>query len=232
MGEFQLKIHNWGSIDYKLAWDKQAEIQSELLENRANGYPNPIVHHLIFCEHPHVFTLGRSGKDTHLLVDNEKLKAIGASFYKINRGGDITYHGPGQIVGYLIFDLNEINTDVHWFVRSIEEIIIKTLAEYGLSGQRHKGYTGVWLDQDEIFPARKICAIGIHLSRWISLHGFALNLNPDLSYFNHIIPCGIQDDNRAVTSMKLELQRALERDDVIASIEQHCCDVFNFTKLL
>ena len=165
---------------------------------------------LLFCQHPHVYTLGKSGKENNLLLKQEELSSVNASYYHINRGGDITYHGPGQLVGYLIIDLENFFTDIHKYMRFLEEAVIQTLGEFGLESGRIKGLTGVWMDMEK--QPRKICAFGVKTSRWVTMHGFALNVNPDLSYFNHIIPCGIQD--KAVTSMQVELGRSIEMKEV------------------
>ena len=194
-----------GLIEYKEAWLFQEKFFNEILEikskNRNEGSEITTKNHLIFCEHPHVYTLGNSGNKENLLVNEEYLKSRGASFYKTNRGGDITYHGPGQIVGYPIFDLDNFFNDIGKYLRFLEEVIILTLKEYGLNGERSKGETGVWLDVGKP-TARKICAMGVKTSRWVSMHGFAFNLNTDLSYFENIIPCGIND--KKVTSLEKE----------------------------
>ena len=202
-----------GLIEYKEAWLFQEKIFNEILEikskNRNEGSEITTKNHLIFCEHPHVYTLGNSGNKENLLVNEEYLKSRGASFYKTNRGGDITYHGPGQIVGYPIFDLDNFFNDIGKYLRFLEEVIILTLKEYGLSGERSKGETGVWLDVGKP-TARKICAMGVKTSRWVSMHGFAFNLNTDLSYFESIIPCGIND--KKVTSLEKEIGHKIDID--------------------
>lgn len=195
-----------GIKDYKEAWDYQEELFSGILEkkikNRREGSAEETPNYLLFVEHPHVYTLGKSGKKEHLLINEDQLHQKNASFYKINRGGDITYHGPGQVVGYPILDLENFFPDIHKYLRLLEEIIILTLEEYELNAARSKGETGVWLDVGTPF-ARKICAMGVRASRWVTMHGFALNVNADLGYFDHIIPCGIQ--GKAVTSLNVEL---------------------------
>ena len=200
-----------GLIEYKEAWLFQEKFFNEILEikskNRNEGSKITTKNHLIFCEHPHVYTLGNSGNKENLLVNEEYLKSRGASFYKTNRGGDITYHGPGQIVGYPIFDLDNFFNDIGKYLRFLEEVIILTLKEYGLSGERSKGETGVWLDVGKP-TARKICAMGVKTSRWVSMHGFAFNLNTDLSYFENIIPCGIND--KKVTSLEKEIGHKID----------------------
>ena len=200
-----------GLIEYKKAWEFQEKIFDKTLKikskNRNEGTSLKTENHLIFCEHPHVYTLGNSGNKENLLVNEDYLKSRGATFYKTNRGGDITYHGPGQIVGYPIFDLDNFFNDISKYLRFLEESIILTMKEYGLDGQRSDGETGVWLDVGKT-NARKICALGVKSSRWITMHGLALNVNSDLSYFNHIIPCGIVGKN--VTSMQEELGEEVE----------------------
>ena len=200
-----------GLIEYKEAWLFQEKFFNKILEikskNRNEGTEITTKNHLIFCEHPHVYTLGNSGNKENLLVNEDYLKSRGASFYKTNRGGDITYHGPGQIVGYPIFDLDNFFNDIGRYLRFLEEVIILTLKEYGLNGERSKGETGVWLDVGKP-TARKICAMGVKTSRWVSMHGFAFNLNTDLSYFENIIPCGISD--KKVTSLEKEIGHKID----------------------
>ena len=200
-----------GLIEYKEAWLFQEKFFNEMLEikskNRNEGSKITTKNHLIFCEHPHVYTLGNSGNKENLLVNEDYLKSRGASFYKTNRGGDITYHGPGQIVGYPIFDLDNFFNDIGKYLRFLEEVIILTLKEYGLNGERSKGETGVWLDVGKP-TARKICAMGVKTSRWVSMHGFAFNINTDLSYFENIIPCGIND--KKVTSLEKEIGHKID----------------------
>ena len=201
-----LTIQDLGSKDYKATWDYQEQLFKEILDikikNRREDAGLETPNYFLFVEHPHVYTLGKSGDLDNLLVSEEKLAEIGATFYKINRGGDITYHGPGQIVGYPIIDLENFFTDIHKYLRFLEEMVILTLAEYGLKAERSKGETGVWLDVGTPF-ARKICAMGVRASRWVTMHGFALNVNADLGYFDHMIPCGIK--GKAVTSLNVEL---------------------------
>ena len=198
-----------GMMDYKEAWDYQEQLFTTITEAKiANRERSPETitlppNYLIFCEHPHVFTLGKSGDEKNLVADAKTLLDQQATFYKINRGGDITYHGPGQLVGYPLLDLDQFFTDIHRYLRCIEEVIILTLNDFGIKGDRYPGYTGVWLDPSDPVRARKICAIGVRTSRWVTMHGWALNVNTDLSYFDHIIPCGIND--KAVTSMNKEL---------------------------
>lgn len=180
--------------------------------------------YLIFCEHPHVYTLGNSGNKEHLLISEYQLKQKNATYYKINRGGDITYHGPGQIVGYPILDLDNFFTDIHKYLRFLEEMVIRMLAEYGIQAGRSKGETGVWLDAENPLKARKICAMGVRASRWVTMHGFALNVNVDLSYFGNIIPCGIVD--KAVTSMDKELGCNVDENEVKQKLKKHFADLF------
>lgn len=207
-----------GLIDYKECWDLQEKLfqrNCEIkLENRrrTDGVEEPTTDYLFFVEHPHVYTLGKSGDVKNLLLDEAGLKRVGASFYPINRGGDITYHGPGQIVGYPIFDLEHYFTDIHKFLRFLEEAIIRTLAHYGIEAGRIEGLTGVWLDGDKPDKARKIAALGVKCSRWVTMHGFAFNVNSDLSYFKNIIPCGI--DDKDVASMHIELGRSVDMQEV------------------
>ena len=189
-------------------------------------------HKLILCEHNPVFTLGKSGSVDNLLLSEEKLEEAGIEFFKINRGGDITYHGPGQIVCYPILDLDRIFTDVHKYIRMLEEVVIRTLAHYDIKGTRIKEYTGVWLDQTSVLPQRKICAMGVHMSRWVTMHGFAFNINTDLSYFNKIIPCGITDTNKAVTSMEVELGRKIDQDEIKKHIIYYFSELFGLNYAL
>lgn len=220
--------------DFKETWDYQSRLLQEIIDvkvsNRREALTVKTTNHFLFVEHPHVYTLGKSGDLSNLLLSEKQLKAKGISFYKINRGGDITYHGPGQIVGYPILDLENFFTDIHKYLRYLEEIIIKVLAEYGLKGERSKGETGVWLDVGTPF-ARKICAMGIRTSRWVTMHGFALNVNTDLGYFDHIIPCGIK--GKAVSSMEAELGRKVDVEEVKIKILKYfkaLFEVSNFIK--
>lgn len=219
-----------GTIDYKQAWDYQEQLSKEAIDIKIANRKNPeevqkaTTNHLIFCEHPNVFTLGKSGSFDNLLVDEAGLETIDAAFYKINRGGDITYHGPGQIVGYPILDLEKFFTDIHKYLRFLEEAVIRTLAEYGVKSGRYDGFTGVWLDVDNPLKARKICAMGVRCSRWITMHGFALNVNTDLDYFGNIVPCGIQ--GKDVTSLKRELGKEVDVQEVKDIIKKHLADLF------
>lgn len=202
----KIQLQDLGLKDYKETWDYQENIFKHIVgqktKNRREGKEEDTSNYFLFVEHPHVYTLGKSGDVNNLLLNEKQLEAKGASFYKINRGGDITYHGPGQIVGYPILDLENFFTDIHKYLRFLEEVIILTLAEYNIKGARSEGETGVWLDVGTPF-ARKICAMGVRASRWVTMHGFALNVNANLGYFDNIIPCGIR--GKAVTSLNVEL---------------------------
>ncbi len=216
-----------GLIDYKKCWDYQEEIFAKTIEvktkNRKENTSVETDNTLIFCEHPHVYTLGKSGDENNLLVNAEYLKTLGASFYKINRGGDVTYHGPGQIVGYPILDLENFFTDIHKYLRMLEEAVILTLKDYGLNGERSDGETGVWFDVSTA-KARKICALGVKTSRWVSMHGFAFNVNSDLSYFGNIVPCGIVD--KQVTSLQKELNKEIDMNEVKSKLKTHIVNLF------
>lgn len=218
----KVQLIDLGSKDYKDTWDYQETIFQKIVDikvdNRKNNTNIETPNHFIFVEHPHVYTLGKSGDMSNLLLNEEQLKQKGATFYKINRGGDITYHGPGQIVGYPIIDLENFFTDIHKYLRFLEEVIILTLAEYGLTAVRSEGETGVWLDVGTPF-ARKICALGVRTSRWVTMHGFALNVNANLGYFDNIIPCGIK--GKAVTSLEAELDRKIPLEEVKEKILKH-----------
>lgn len=223
---------DWGLVDYQEAWDRQETLFTRTVavknENRLNNTTHPTPNHLIFTEHPHVYTLGKSGHAEYLLLDDEGLKEKNASFYKINRGGDITYHGPGQIVGYPILDLDNFFTDIHLYLRTLEEAIIRTCSDYGIQAGRYEGFTGVWLDADTS-KARKICALGVRASRWVTMHGFAFNVNADLSYFGNIIPCGI--DDKDVTSLERELGYRLDMQEVKNKLKAHIADLFQMELL-
>ena len=221
-----------GVKSYKPTWDYQEELLLKNTQlksiNRASDMPADQAnteHRLLMVEHPPVFTLGKSGKREHVLVSEEQLQNLGIEFYHINRGGDITYHGLQQVVGYPILDLDKFKTDLGWYLRSLEEVIIQVLAEYGLKGDRSAGETGVWLSPEDPFMARKICAMGIKCSRWITMHGFALNVNTDLSHFEYIVPCGIQE--KAVTSLEKELGRKVDYAEVKQKIKLHFENVFD-----
>lgn len=226
-----IDIQDLGSKDYQAAWDYQEELFQEILQlkikNRREGLSLKTPNYFLFVEHPHVYTLGKSGDYDNLLIDEAKLEEIGAKFYNINRGGDITYHGPGQIVGYPILDLENFFTDIHKYLRFLEEMVILTLAEYGLKAERSSGETGVWLDVGTPF-ARKICAMGVRASRWVTMHGFALNVNSDLGYFDHMIPCGIR--GKAVTSLNVELGiPTVDEAEVKTKLLNHFKDLFQAT---
>lgn len=211
-----------GTLEYRQAWDLQEQLLQQTLARKAAGETTS--HHLLFVEHPPVYTLGKSGKMEHVLMDREEMEQRQIGFYQSNRGGDITYHGPGQIVGYPIFDLECFYTDIGRYLRELEEVIILTLADYGVKGQRSKGETGVWLEPDQPAKARKICAMGVRCSRWVTMHGFALNVHPDLSYFDNIIPCGIA--NKSVTSLARETGTILQMAAVKQTLLTHFGTVF------
>ena len=210
-----VRVRDLGLIDYKQAWDLQEELLKEAVDlkisNRKNETDFLPDQHLLFCEHPHVYTLGKSGAQENLLLDEAHLQAIDAQFYKINRGGDITYHGPGQLVMYPILDLEQFFTDIHKYLRFLEEAVIMTLNEYDVHADRFDGLTGVWIEPNTP-NARKICAMGVKCSRWITMHGIGFNINSDLNYFQHIVPCGI--DDKAVTSLEKELGRKVPMDEI------------------
>ncbi len=218
-----------GLIDYKKAWDYQEELFKKAIDlkiKHRDGLTDELPEHqLIFCQHPHVYTLGKSGSEQNLLIGEAMLKQKGATYYKINRGGDITYHGPGQLVAYPILDLDQFFTDIHKYMRFLEESIILTLNEFGIKAGRVQGLTGVWIDGGQP-NERKICAMGVKSSRWVTMHGLALNVNPDLSYFNNIIPCGITD--KAVTSIEKELGQKIDFDEVSDVLKQKIAQVFDF----
>jgi len=229
-------FQDWGLTDYKVAWDKQEALfgetvalktanRNKMIATEGDEYQEeePTPNYLVFCEHPHVYTLGKSGKPEHLLLDEQGLKEKNASYYPINRGGDITYHGPGQIVGYPILDLDNFFTDIHLYLRTLEEAVILTLADYDLKAGRYPGYTGVWFDADNE-KARKICALGVRCSRWVTMHGFAFNVHADLDYFKNIVPCGI--DDKDVTSMQRELGRKLDMNEVKSVLKGYIAQLF------
>lgn len=226
----KVKCIDLGLIDYKEAWEYQeklfAEIVSVKIQNRTQPGNQQLTtnNYFLFCEHPHVYTLGKSGDTQNLLINEKQLEEKNATFYKINRGGDITYHGPGQIVGYPILDLDNFFTDIHKYLRFLEEMVILTLSEYGIEAGRSKGETGVWLDVGIPHKARKICALGVRASRWVTMHGFAFNINTDLSYFGNIIPCGITD--KAVTSLNKELGRKVDEEEVKEKLKKHFANLF------
>lgn len=224
----KIQLQHLGLKDYKETWDYQEQLFKSILDlkvrNRREDLEIETPNYLLLLEHPHVYTLGKSGKPENLLLSETQLEVKSASFYKINRGGDITYHGPGQLVGYPILDLDNFFTDIHKYLRLLEECIILTLRDYGLKPERSKGETGVWLDVGTPF-ARKICALGVRASRWVTMHGFALNVNADLGYFDHIIPCGIR--GKAVSSLNVELgRREIPMKDIEAKLLKHFAEVF------
>jgi lipoyl(octanoyl) transferase len=223
-------VEQLGTIDYQQAWDYQEHLFAQTVDLKiANrkagpGQEKQTPNYLLFCQHPHVYTLGKSGSENNLLISADFLKHKQASFYKINRGGDITYHGPGQVVAYPIFDLDNFFTDIHQYLRYLEEAVIRTLAGYGLAAGRIPGLTGVWLDHEQQLRPRKICAFGVKCSRWVTMHGLALNVNTDLDYFNHIVPCGIPD--KAVTSLKQELGFEVSITAVENELMHHLLQLF------
>lgn len=227
----KIQLQDLGAKDYQSTWDYQEALFKGIvdvkIQNRKDETHLETPNYFLFVEHPHVYTLGKSGDISNLLLSEKQLEAKGATFYKINRGGDITYHGPGQIVGYPILDLENFFTDIHQYLRFLEEAIILTLAEYNIKGVRSEGETGVWLDVGTPF-ARKICAMGVRASRWVTMHGFALNVNADLGYFDNIIPCGIK--GKAVTSLNVELGvDKIDEQDVKAKILKHFSELFQCT---
>ena len=222
----KIQVQDLGHKDYKDTWDYQEQLFKEIVDIKLEKRTVPELvtpNFFVFVEHPHVYTLGKSGDMSNLLLSEKQLESKGATFYKINRGGDITYHGPGQIVGYPILDLENFFTDIHKYLRLLEETIILTLSEYNIKGTRSEGETGVWLDVGTPF-ARKICAMGVRASRWVTMHGFALNVNANLGYFDNIIPCGIK--GKAVTSMHVELGQEVDQAEVKAKILKHFAVLF------
>ncbi|MBA4239521.1 MAG: lipoyl(octanoyl) transferase [Sphingobacteriaceae bacterium] len=226
----QVLFQDLGLMDYKVCWDYQESLFNETItlkianRNLAPEQQIETKNHLLFVEHPHVYTLGKSGDASHLLINDNQLLEKQATYYKINRGGDITYHGPGQLVGYPILDLDHFFTDIHKYLRLLEETIILTLDEYGIKAGRSKGETGVWLDEDNIFKARKICAMGVRCSRWVTMHGWGFNVNSNLDYFSNIVPCGIQD--KAVTSLNKELGHDVDMDAIKEKLKKHFSALF------
>lgn len=218
-----------GLMDYKVCWDYQEKLFKASIDRKIelrNGTSSVATeNHLLFVEHPHVYTLGKSGSIAHLLLTEEKLAQLNAKFYPINRGGDITYHGPGQLVAYPILDLDHFFTDIHKYLRLLEEAVIQVLAHYDLVGDRVEGMTGVWIDADKP-TARKICAMGVKSSRWVTMHGIGFNVNTDLTYFNHIVPCGIED--KAVTSLQKELGQEMDMDEVKSILKEKLAEQFDF----
>lgn len=229
----KVKEINLGLIDYKEAWDLQEKLFSNNVQRkidfRKGIETKETENFLLFCEHPHVYTLGKSGDASHLLMNDEFLKKIDASYYKINRGGDITYHGPGQLVMYPIFDLDYFFTDIHKYMRYLEEAVIETLQEYGIKADRLNGLTGVWIEP-ETPRARKICAMGVRSSRWVTMHGIGFNINTNLEYFKYIVPCGIQ--NKGVASLENELGCEVKLDEVKDILKSKMAKLFNFELIL
>lgn len=221
-----VQLQDLGVQDYRETWDYQKELFNGIIQLKRTAQDKPTPGYLLLVEHPHVYTLGKSGDKANLLISDAQLKKLNAKFYHINRGGDITYHGPGQLVGYPILDLDNFFNDISKYMRLLEETIIQVLAQYGLKGERSKGETGVWLDINTPF-ARKICALGVKSSRWVTMHGFALNVNTDLGYFDHIIPCGIR--GKAVTSLRAELGKEIDLEEVKSKIAKSFAVVFNAT---
>ena len=219
-----------GLLDYKVCWDYQEKLFNEIIQQKiSNRYLTkekqiPTNNFLLFVEHPHVYTLGKSGDESNLLLNEKQLEEKNSSFYKINRGGDITYHGPGQIVAYPIIDLDNFFTDIHKYLRLLEETIIITLKEYGIEGNRSKGETGVWLEPENKLRARKICAMGVRCSRWVTMHGWGFNVNANLNYFNNIIPCGIND--KAVTSLNKELGQEINIPEIKEKLKKNFAKLF------
>ena len=226
----QVTFQDLGLIDYQEAWDYQEKLFAEtiIVKTQNRNLPAeeqiPTPNYLLFCQHPHVYTLGKSGKQDHLLLNEDDLIEKDARYYRINRGGDITYHGPGQLVGYPILDLDNFFTDIHLYMRMLEESVILTLKDYGIDGGRITGLTGVWIDHLEQKNPRKICAFGVKSSRWVTMHGLALNVNTDLTYFRNIVPCGIQD--KAVTSMAAETGYDINMEDVSEKLKNYLARLF------
>ncbi len=228
MSKQQIVVKDLGKIDYQQAWDYQESLLKENVQLKAtagNVSPKPTTNYLLFCEHPPVYTLGKSGHLENLLLSEEQLEQEGIGFVSTNRGGDITFHGPGQIVGYPIIDLENFFTDIGKYLRLLEEVIIRTIGEYGVIGDRSAGETGVWLDPHDKAKARKICAMGVRCSRWVTMHGFALNVNTPLSYFGNIIPCGIVD--KQVASLNKEVGHDVNVEEVKAKLAKHFSEVFD-----
>ncbi len=226
----KVSLINWGLVDYQQAWDKQAEYFNAIVEQKINNRDKPeneitiTPNYLFLCEHPHVYTLGKSGKREHLLANDQQLSEAKAQYLETNRGGDITYHGPGQLVCYPVLDLDNFFTDIHKYMRFLEEAVILTLAHYGIDGGRIAGLTGVWIDHETQLNPRKICAMGVKTSRWVTMHGLAINVNTNLDYFKNIIPCGI--DDKAVTSMEKEIGKPLDISEVGTVLSKHLIALF------
>jgi len=227
----RVQYMDMGLIEYQKAWDQQEALFDQIVAvkeaNRNSGSPELTPNFLIFCSHPHVYTLGKSGDESNLLINKEFLISKGAEFYHINRGGDITYHGPGQLVGYPILDLYNFGVSIKSYINLLEEVIIRSLRYYGIVGTRADGATGVWLDANNPAKARKICAIGVRTSHWVSMHGFAFNVNTNLDYFNYIVPCGIK--GKSVTSLQKELHREVDMKEVEALLKREFQQVFGMS---
>lgn len=225
----QVQFLDIGLLGYQQAWDLQEELFASIVETKVGNQRQekkiPTANFLLFCQHPPVYTLGKSGKMSHLLWSEEEMREHGVQFFKINRGGDITFHGPGQLVGYPILDLDNFFTDIHKYLRYLEESVILTCAEYGVAAGRIDGLTGVWIDFEEQIHPRKICAMGVKASRWVTMHGFAFNIGTDLRYFDHIVPCGIED--KAVTSLSKEVGRPLDMAEVADRMKFHLATLFD-----
>lgn len=231
----KVEFRDLGLLDYQQAWDYQEELFAKTVSLKIKNRPlaasdqSPSENYVLFVEHPHVYTLGKSGKEQNLLLDQDGLIAQHIQYYKINRGGDITYHGPGQLVGYPILDLDNFFTDIHKYLRLLEEAIILTLADYNVIAGRIDGLTGVWIDHIAQINPRKICAMGVKSSRWVTMHGFAFNVNTDISYFGNIVPCGI--DDKAVTSLHLELGKLVDMQDLKVKVKQHLIELFEMENI-
>ncbi|MDX1685279.1 MAG: lipoyl(octanoyl) transferase LipB [Saprospiraceae bacterium] len=221
----RVDVLDWGVRDYKFAWDEQTNWHKRLIEQKRSGVENEVNNKLILCEHPPVYTLGKSGSIDNLVWNDDERKIRGVEYYKINRGGDVTYHGPGQLVVYPIFDMDQFFRDVHLYVRNLEEVIIRLLDTFGIAARRIDEYTGVWLEGQ---PNRKICAIGVHMSRWVSMHGLALNVNTNLEHFQGIVPCGINDEDKIVTSMERETGSTVDMLAVKQEAIKQFQEIFEF----
>ena len=224
----KVTLQDIGLIDYQEAWDYQESLFQKVVEakqaNRKSEEKKPPPNYLLYCQHPHVYTIGKSGKEANLLINDDFLKSKDASLYRINRGGDITYHGPGQVVGYPILDLDNFGVSIKSYIYNLEEVIIKTLLNFGIVAERSEGATGVWLDTDNPVKSRKICAMGVRTSHWVSMHGFALNVNTNLDYFDYIVPCGIP--GKGVTSLQKELGKTVDINDVHQALTSAFRNVF------
>lgn len=225
-----VQYHDLTKIKYKNAWDYQRNLQQKLLHKKLNiseKSQQSVLHHLLICEHNPVYTLGKSGDISNLIIDQRQMQTDGLEFFEINRGGDITFHGPGQLTIYPIFDLECFYEDVHKYVRNLEEVVIRTLASFNIVGVRNKGFTGVWIEDSIRSEKRKICALGVHISRWVSLHGLGFNVNTELKYFENMIPCGINEDGRSVTSMEKELGKKMDLGKVKEELLKNFITIFN-----